>query len=253
MDVLKKLVGRRNMVGSEESCYRQKQTRGLSYRPPALVTSNTFDTDETFATVAKALLFRYEHEGMSERDAINVTLVTSEEKRAFLESLDLRHATMFTNHEEDLEEALVNDLVQRTRYIFSGTLKLLWRESVVPDDGEPDTLSEEELVVGIDGHEYRRPLKTPKNLHSPITSSKSASQSSLSLTLKSSGRQRRRRFFPDSSEQTRCRTRIRLDFKLSGAQPVQSLQLDGLEPPLGSYAPPSPIDSSCPRARTVTN
>ena len=93
MELFKKLVGRRNMVANEDSCRRIKQT-SCGYRPPALVTSTAFDCDETFSKVAQALLLRYEHEGMSEREAINATLETSEEKRAFLEALDLRHATL---------------------------------------------------------------------------------------------------------------------------------------------------------------
>lgn len=237
------------MFGCEESLYRKKQNSQSSYRPPALITSTAFDNDETFATVAKALLFRYEQREMSERDAINETLVTSEEKRAFMEALDLRHAAMFLNQDEELEEGLVNDLVQRTRCIFGASLKQLWRESIVPDsESESEFPScEEEFVLGIDGHEYRQPLKTPKNLHSPITSS---TMDSLPLALrpKSSGKSRRRTFFPDSAEQPRVRSRIRLDFNFSGAQQVESLVLDGLAPPLGSYAPPSPI-----RARTVSS
>lgn len=239
------------MVVHEECCNRKKRTE-TSFRPPALVTSTAFDNDEAFISVAKAMLLRYEQEGMSERDSINAILTSAEEKRAFLESLDLRYSTMYINEDENFEESLVNDVVQRTRYIFSFHLKALWRECSISDCGEAD-MTDEEFVLGIDGHEYRQPLKTPKNLHSPIISSRSESETPC-LSSKSSGKQRRR-FFPDSFEQPpSCRSRLRLDFKLAGAQQVDSLQLDPfVQPPIGTYAPPSPIESDIPRARLVSN
>jgi hypothetical protein len=248
MEVLKKLVGRRNTVGNEESCYHQHvKCARPSFRPPSLVTSTAFDNDETFAIVAKAMLFRYENEGLSERAAVNATLLTAEEKRAFLEALDLRNTTMHFHDLEDMEDSPVNEIVLRTRAIFGQTLKSMWRESIIiPGYSASPSIRNGEL----DCDEYRPPLKTPKNRHfSPIRPSSSlsnnTSSSKISLPLnnsKSSGKQRRRRFFPDSDQQPRCRTRIRIDFKLSGTEPVQSLQLDGLSQ--GAYAPPSPIAST---------
>lgn len=252
MQLFKKCVGRRNMVASEESCYQHQVKKvggSSSYRPPALVTSTEFDDDDIFAAVARAMLFRYENEGLNERDTINATLVTSEDKRTFLESLDLRNATMYINNDvDDLEDSPINEIVHMTRSIFGETLKLMWRECITGYDGHG--VESDEDIVGDSHDEYRHRLKTPKNnLHSPIgfLSAKSCSQSAYSLSLqpKSSGRQRRR-FFSDSEQQPRCRTRIRLDFKLSGTvEPVQSLQLDGVAaPPVGAYDPPSPISST---------
>lgn len=219
-------------------------------RPPSVVTSTAFDDDDVFQAVARAMLFRFESEGLCERDAINFTLVTSEDKRGFLESLDLRSANMYINIDDmmlDAESSAINEIVEMTRATFGETLKLLWRESITGYDSQSSgILSEEDIADDDDNTEYRQRLKTPKNNlhHSPIRKvlgeacSKDADNSSIKP--KSSGRQRRR-FFPDI--EPRCRSRIRLDFKLAiCGEHVNSLQLDGQAmPSMLGYAPPSPI------------
>lgn len=248
------------MVANELPCYNGKQdwvTSSSSYRPPSVVTSTEFDDDDVFQAVARAMIFRHEIERLCERDAINATLLTSEDKRGFLESLDLRSSNMYANvgGENELEQSAMDEIVEMTRATFGDTLKLLWRESITGYDSQSSGMLSEEDVTADDEPEHRHRLKTPKNLlHSPIRSVLSETYvSDISIKPKSSGRQRRR-FFPDISEQPRFRSRIRLDFKLShGGEQVKSLQLDGfVVPSMTGYAPPSPIATTAQRARIVT-
>jgi hypothetical protein len=242
MDIFKNFVGRRNMVGitSETSQYQKeiKKADPFSYRPPALVTSTSFDSDERFMIVAKLLLFRYEKEGCSVKDAINATLTTSEEKQAFLEALDLRQATIQFQQDDEMIESPMDALVGTTRSIFVHELKCLWRQCILSGDETTDCRSQDSYDL-----EFHRPLKTPKhNIHSPIQSEiQIKSSEKFVSTQPKSSKLRRRRFFADG-DQSRRRSSIRIEFKLSGTQPVESLQLDCIsQPPLGSYAPPSPI------------
>lgn len=258
MEVLKKFVGRRNMVANEEVCFMRKMgARSTNlYRPPAVVTSTAFDDDDVFQAVARAMFIRYEVEGLSERDAINATLSTLEDKRGFMESLDLRSANMYSNcSEHEMETSALFEIVEMIRATFGETLKLLWRESITGYDRQSSGNLVEDDMVTDDDNDYRYPLKTPKNLHSPIRVVLSEStyprETNCTIKPKSSGRQRRR-FFPDITEPPRCRSRIRLDFKLPGGEQVKSLQLDGQSmPSLVGYAPPSPISTANQRASQV--
>lgn len=290
MEVLKKLVGRRNMVGDDESPYRM-QTEGCNNKAPAgttvgvttptpTATSTKFDDDVTFMTLSKAMLFRFEKEGLSKRDAINATLLNSEEKHSFLQSLDLRHALMYVTHEESTDDKQMNEIIVNVHTAFGPSLRSMWRESIIPleditttQQKQHDQRRQQHKTSSVQSPKRRHfdIWKTPRMLHSPIRtttntySNKTATTSTItpspegtttvgtsSAQSKSSGKQRRQRFHPDS-DQPRFRSRIRLDFKFSGSStPVQCLQLDGIMQPAGdgSYAPPSPIDSSV-RGQTV--
>jgi hypothetical protein len=235
MDRIKCWVGRRNVVGVEEFSYQKKMNGNCaapSYRPPPLVISTTFDNDDKFSAIANAMLYRYDYDGVSEREAIEATLVTINEKRAFLESLDLRNAAQLYLDEPDAEgEFSLTALVQRTTSTFAYELRSLWRESVQAESDYDER--EEPSLVG--GDKYQKPPPSPRGCKA-ILSNQSSSQSSK----QSSGR-RRRSFFPDS-EHKRCQPRMRFEFKIPIASQVQSLQLDGISPPpMASYAPPSPI------------
>eukprot|EP00980_Cylindrotheca_fusiformis_P014724 scaffold4009_cov124-Cylindrotheca_fusiformis.AAC.4 len=239
MNVVKKLVASKRCV---EDRFRQHGKRTeLSYRPPKLITSTVFDNDDIFSAVANALIFKYETEGLSERDSINATIFTATEREAFLESLDLRNANIYLNHDEELMDmAPVDELVRKTRSIFGKELQSMWRENKLSLDASSAKQEEEPKDSS---QSIPTPLKTPKNLRlSPVQTSQ---QSSNTFSTKSSGLQRRRSFFPDACDQARCKTRIRIDFKFQGAvgnaQPVKSLQLDGISnpQPLQQYIPPS--------------
>jgi hypothetical protein len=233
MDRIKCWVGRRNAVGVEEFSYQKKMNENLlapTYRPPPLLISTTFDDDDKFSTVANAMIHRYDYAGMSERDAIGATLVTLNEKRTFLESLDLRNAQLYLDEPDEEGEFSLTALVQRTTSTFADELRSLWRESIEAESGYDER---EQRSLG--GDEYQKPPASPRGLKAPV-SNQSCSQSSQ----QSSGR-RRRSFFPDS-EHKRCQPRMRFEFKIPIASQVQSLQLDGISPPsIAGYAPPSPI------------
>lgn len=238
------------MVADESISFEKKFGTGAScYRPPSVVTSTLFDDDEVFQAVARAMLYRYEAEGLSEREAIDATLLTLEEKRGFLESLDFRTANMYAEGDEpEMESSTIMELVEMIRTTFGETLKLVWRESITGYDGQSSrSWMEGEMVDDDDNHHYRHPLKTPKNLHSPIRRALGEASRTCEMSCmtkpKSSGRQRRR-FFPDIVEPPKCRSRIRLDFKLTFGEQVSSLQLDGQPlPSLTGYVPPSPISA----------
>ncbi|KAL3944191.1 MAG: hypothetical protein SGBAC_001748 [Bacillariaceae sp.] len=241
MNVVKKFVGRK---WDEESLnYRISKRDEHCYRPSKLVTSTVFDNDEIFSAVANALIYKNEVEGHSERDAINATIFTSTEREAFLESLDLRNANMYLHQDEELEGATpVGELVKKVRNTFGPELQSMWRESALEKEGVSEFTHQHVEKSSESGGHIPTPLKTPKNLRlSPVQTS--ASKGNV-LSAKSSGRQRRRSFFPDASDNARGRGRIRIDFKLrnaADAQPVKSLQLDGFSnpEPLREYIPPS--------------
>jgi hypothetical protein len=235
MDRIKCWVGRRNAVGVEEFSYQKKMNENCaapSYRPPPLLISTTFDHDDKFSAIAKAMIYRYDYDGMSEREAIDATLVTLNEKRTFLESLDLRNAKLYLDEPDEEGEFSLTALVQRTSSTFAYELRSLWRESV---QAESD-YDEREAPSFFVGNEYQQPPASPRGRKTPI-SNQSSSQS-----VKQSGGRRRRSFFPDS-EHKRCQPRMRFEFKMMPiASQVQTLQLDGISPPsVASYAPPSPI------------
>ena len=151
---------------------------------------------------------------------------------------------MYLHQDDELESATpVGELVKKVRSTFGPELQSMWRESVLEKESASE-LGEQHVVENRDelGSNIPTPLKTPKNLQlSPVQTS--ISQGNM-LSAKSSGRQRRRSFFPDASDNARCRARIRIDFKLrneADAQPVKSLQLDGFfnPEPVREYVPPS--------------
>ena len=253
------------MVANEEVLCHHKgkvasDSLSCSCRPPSVVTSTAFDDDNVFQTVARAMMFRHEVERLSEREAINASLVTAEDKRAFLESLDLRSANLYMNFEEtELENSAINEVVEMTRSMFGETLKLLWRESITGYDSQSSGILSQggDIVDDDDNTGYRQRLKTPKNyLHSPIrvamadTTCGKQNNENSSIKPKRSGRERRQ-FFPDT--EPRCRARIRLDFKLAtvlgrAGEEVKTLQFDGQPvPSMIGYAPPSPISTAARR------
>jgi hypothetical protein len=206
-----------------------------------LITSTVFDHDDIFSAVATALIFKHETEGLSERDSINATIFTATEREAFLESVDLRNANMYLHQDEELKDMTpVDELVQQIRSVFGKELQSMWRESILSTEASSSAAAE---IHKDNMRNVPTPLKTPKNIQlSPVqTSCKSAN----TLSMKSSGRQRRRSFFPDACDQARSKARrIRIDFKFknaSDAQPVKSLHLDGFSnpEPLQAYIPPS--------------
>lgn len=242
MNVVKNFVGRKRDEAFGKCRMSKRGEHG--YRPSKLVTSTIFDNDDIFSAVANALIYKHEIEELSERDAINATIFTSTEREAFLESLDLRNANLYLHQDEELESATpVGELVKKVRATFGPELQSMWRESVMEKESASE-LGEQHVAEKRDdgGSNIPTPLKTPKNLQlSPVQTS--ISQGNV-LSTKSSGRQRRRSFFPDASDHVRCRARIRIDFKLrnaADAQPVKSLQLDGFSnpEPVREYVPPS--------------
>jgi hypothetical protein len=202
MDVLKKLVvvGRTNNSddsvssgssgdGDEMFCYhRHEESKNViavespalepyisSRRPPAVITSTEFDSDEAFAIVARAMLFRYDNENMSERETIDATLTNAEDKRAFLEAMDLKYAKM-GDVSDETEASGLFEVLLRARSIFVPTLKNMWNEIESTEYQKNDTpnifsriIEEPDAIMGIEEEYYRRPPKTPKNLRlSPI-------------------------------------------------------------------------------------
>lgn len=254
MQVLKKYGERRNILSSEghgDTCLLGNRGGGWSSsvslvnRPPSVVTCTPYDNEDIFQSVAKAMLFRYENEGMSEREAVLATLGTSEDKRGFLEALDLRSANMYSlESEEHIDLTGIEEVIERTRFHFGDTLRLLWRESVTGYDRQSSGISSEEGMAEDhdDDGDYRRRLMTPKNWHSPIQNACNEKQASISIKKTKSKRQRLR-FFPDVFEQPRSRPRLFFDFKMASSKPMTCLRLDGQSSELG-YTPPSPIATS---------
>jgi hypothetical protein len=277
-------VGRRNAAVANE-CGHLKQVKGsrefssehqprpfgggeLLSRPTPLVTSAYFDCDDTFKAIATAMLYRYEHEACSERDAINATLTTTEDKRSFLESLELRKVQIYnTMDEEDLELGTMTTgdchslsfIIQQTNNIFDRTLKEMWRASVllendpmrnVPLDSIEHHHHEHHVEVEEEEDEnnalaFQKPPPSPKNSrHHRTPRSVSCPYSSQPFNNNTNHKNntnnnpsesrgaRRRRFFPDSfseASHNKYRTRICFDWaKRVTATPVQSLQLDGM-------------------------
>lgn len=241
MNVIKNFVGRKRDETFEIS--RMSERRVHCYRPSKLVTSTVFDNDDIFSAVANALIYKHEIEELSERDAINATIFTATEREAFLESLDLRNANLYLHQDEELDGATpVGELVKKVLTTFGPELRSMWRQSVMEQESVSESSCHDIEKTDESQGNIPTPLKTPKNLQlSPIETS--VSQGNV-LSAKSSGRQRRRSFFPDACDNARCRARIRIDFKLRNAaeaQPVKSLQLDGISnpEPLREYIPPS--------------
>eukprot|EP00934_Nitzschia_sp_Nitz4_P005907 Nitzschia sp. Nitz4//scaffold81_size91200//21862//22695//NITZ4_004979-RA/size91200-processed-gene-0.100-mRNA-1//1//CDS//3329558689//5897//frame0 len=244
MQLIKNMVGSKSDYVSRRACYRNAM--GSTFQPPSVVTSTVYDDDETFLRTAQDMIFYYEADGMSERSAIETALATTGDKQTFLESLELRLVSALLQSQGECEgDSVMDEVVLKINDIFRDTLKLLWRESITGYDRQGSSECFDAEVNGTPAEEqrYYQPLKTPRSLHSPIRSELKEDSEELDVSLrpKNSGRQRRR-FFPDTAENNRFRARIRLDFKLTGGEPVQNLTLDGFSSNTGmGYAPPSPI------------
>jgi hypothetical protein len=259
-------VGRRNAAVANE-CGHLKQVKGsretshqprpfgggeLLSRPTPLVTSTYFDCDDTFKAIATAMLYRYEHEACSEREAINATLTTTEDKRSFLESLELRKVQIYnTMDEEDFELGTtmttgdchsLSFIIQQTNNVFDRTLKDMWRASVlleneamchVPLDNNDHDQHQHHLVLEEEEEEgniepaFQKPPPSPKNSrhhrtprsvscpYSSRPSNNTNHKNNNSNNASESRGARRRRFFPDSFSETshnKYRTRICFDW-----------------------------------------
>ncbi|KAL3921371.1 MAG: hypothetical protein SGILL_002782, partial [Bacillariaceae sp.] len=173
-------------------------SRTSSFRPASLVTSTKFDSDEALVAVARAMLHRYEHEQMSEQEAINATLKSPEDIRAFLEALDTRYAmdTAPFDDQDDPMRADTTETFMQVRMLFLPTLKTMW-QAASSSSGRIGMMTSniftEEPVMGSVDDEYRQPPRAPKNLHlSPIT------RPSYVTDNDSPAKRRRTWFFSDS-------------------------------------------------------
>jgi hypothetical protein len=182
-------------------------------RKPTVVTSTRFDNDDAFADVARAMLFRYEHEQMTERETINAILSKPEEVQAFLEALDLKYAAACTN-ESDIGEDLVgwetNEIVLQIRSIFLPTLQSTWQESVAFEKNSVTTSmiaiassDEPATVQEVDDQYYRKQPRTPKNLClSPVACAYTTNDSILikdgGNCIQTPSKRRRRWFFSET-------------------------------------------------------
>eukprot|EP00536_Pseudo-nitzschia_multiseries_P004665 jgi/Psemu1/237830/estExt_Genewise1.C_790032 len=155
-------------------------------------TSNKFDSDVSFSMIARKMLYCYENENMNEREVIRATLTKAEDKRAFIEALDLKYSTLLTANtdsssgEYDADEAM-SEVIHQIRSIFDATLKAMWREQEESSSSSSSTTKTEREATfkdveamaeqdrsNEDHQEYRRHHrpKTPKNLRmSPMQTS----------------------------------------------------------------------------------
>ena len=170
---------------SSSSLYGRRRSTGspVDTCPPemAVVTSSKFDSEEVFSVVARAMLNRYQHDGMSEREVILGTLDNIDDMRAFIEALDLKYIVLTsqnTNGTEDSGDETLSEIVFKTRSIFDATLKTIWREKDSSSStlrmvgGEEDFRQHRgEMIACHDEYKKRHP-KTPKNLRmSPMRTS----------------------------------------------------------------------------------
>lgn len=266
--------------GDEDDEQREAPPLNLyGRRPPTVVTSTRFDDDEVFGVVARSMLFRLERDNMTEREAIQTTLASKEDRRAFLEALDLKYACVMGKSFDDRmgevesETSDFQDVVLRTRSAFASTLQWMWREST--KDVLHSAIEPELTVDHLNDYYNGPPPKTPKNLVmspvqcaydrcSELAAKGSELASSISSAIQHPSKRRRRWFFAEANDESINtnpltainssigRGRFHFDFKLpsssSGkARSVQSLSLDGAFGPMPSvrsreYAPPtSPI------------
>jgi hypothetical protein len=212
----------------------------------ALVTSTRFDDDKTFLSVAQDMIFRFDNENMTEREAVQSTLTTVEERREFLEALDVK----YSNFDGSSDEVLQN-VVLVTRRTFASTLQSMWKEAAavaavttpttVLSDSTTGSFFVEPGMADDDVHEYystHQPPKTPKNLTmSPIRCAHKASSKLSSATKchhqQQPSKKRRRWFFADSktaiaptsgTKRDRVRsskTRYHFDFKSSSSSSAE--------------------------------
>ncbi|KAG7366141.1 hypothetical protein IV203_028811 [Nitzschia inconspicua] len=160
----------RDTSGGEPSCLHNQR------RTPTVVTSTQFDDDEVFVAVARAMLYHFEHEKMSERETIFTILPQKEDVRAFLEALEMKYASVLHSDEykEDLATLEMSEIVHQTWSIFLPTLRTVWKESesfgYMPSKVFVVPLDEPMAEMDSDEECYRKPPMTPKNFClSPIT------------------------------------------------------------------------------------
>jgi len=217
--------------GSSSSLYGRRLNSDDT-RPSmmAVVTSNRFDSDEAFSVVARAMIHRYQHQNMSEKEAIQGTFEKTDDLRAFIEALDLK-ITALTAITDDMERAdddALSEIVFKTHSIFDATLKDAWRQRESSSstlgmqmEQEDSTYTQKEHHNEIlpDHDEYRQQHpKTPKNLrmspmrtasynyknHGVISQSESmesACSEGSSPAISRPFKRPRRWFFPKSKKQ----------------------------------------------------
>jgi hypothetical protein len=115
---------------------------------------------------------------MTEREAIDTTLRTLEAKRAFLEALDLRHASLNVSggDEEEINDMHASEMAEvviQIREMFMPTLKYMWKENSVREDADnifaPVDGNEPDTVMEFEDEHFRKTPKTPRNLSmSPV-------------------------------------------------------------------------------------
>lgn len=172
--------------GGSSSLYGRRRNSGSlsnNSRTPmmAVVTSTRFDSDDIFSMVARAMIHRYQHQNMSEREAIDGTLGKVDDLRAFIETLDHKfdvlnaEITDGMDHTSDVDDTL-SEIIIKTRSLFNDTLKKMSREKEsilgISMDSIKKKRHRNEMMVD-DRSDYRRQLpKTPKNLRmSPMRTS----------------------------------------------------------------------------------
>mmetsp|Transcript_5997 Transcript_5997/g.6704 ORF Transcript_5997/g.6704 Transcript_5997/m.6704 type:complete len:341 (-) Transcript_5997:77-1099(-) len=149
--------------------------RRSSPPPPVVVTSTKFDSDEVFAISARAMVYRYEHENMTEQEAIDATLCKTDDKRAFIEAMDLKFTALVNdNYTSSEDDDTVSEIIIQTRSIFDSTLKSMWREIISGMKCDESLNINDAMVEQRDDavsslEQYVAHPKTPKNLRiSPI-------------------------------------------------------------------------------------
>jgi hypothetical protein len=175
----------------EREPYNLQVVSSPQRRKPTVVTSTRFDNDDAFADVAMAMLYRYEHERLTERETITATLTKPEEVRAFLEALDLKYAAAnaIESGTEDSAAWDMNEIVHQIRAIFFPSLQSIWKESVslesagVASNMFAGVSSEEPATLqDVDDEYYRKPPRTPKNLSLSPVACAYASNDGISMT-----------------------------------------------------------------------
>jgi len=168
--------------GSSSSLYGRRRHSGspANTRPPmmAVVTSNKFDSEDTFSVVARAMIRRYKHQNMSEREATLGILGNDDDLRAFIEALDQKFIVLTTQNTDGMDDGVddvgddntPSEIIFETRSIFDATLKAMWREKELSSSS---TIRQHRNETVADHDEYRkRHPKTPKNLRmSPMRTS----------------------------------------------------------------------------------
>jgi len=217
-----------NNIGSSSLSLYGRRRKSNSM---AVVTSTRFDSDDSFSEAARAMIHRYEHQNMSEVDAINGTLRKADDLRTFIEALDLRFTVLGTKMEDDKNmdsDDALSELLLKTRSIFDATLKAMWREIDLSSTSPTTTLGSytwqqhhrREIASDLDEYICSRHPKTPKNLrmspmlmsnfnynnHGIICQSESIDSTcseGSNCSIFRSFKRRRRWFFPQNNKNER--------------------------------------------------